>query len=350
MSDFNLAGPTFFWWLGFAVTLFVGGQLVDALGKLVNKLKRDNPKRNGGSSAGEEKERQKAMLKDCCTHVNAIDPIDPFTLAGLTRVGGLDVSYDKHSDTAFATLAVLQFPSLRLLASSTVRITMHPNQQYVPGFLADRECEAFKQAWDAYREEHGRDLLPNIVVVDGNGYLHPNRFGSACQIGVELDVPTIGVAKKLMKVGEVDVNAIVRQTQEAGTHQYVMNVASEARAGPAFDATSASRDAILWRSVGVDIQIVKPYKSAAIWGGNRRDQNRDLLGYSVIVDPDTPLSRNSSAQRCKPIFVSSGHRTDAAFAKNLAIACSIHRVPEPVRQADLISRHYVREFQRVGFE
>ena len=39
-----------------------------------------------------------------------------------------------------------------------------------------------------------------MLFVDGNGILHPRQMGLATHIGVLLDIPTIGCAKKLMDI------------------------------------------------------------------------------------------------------------------------------------------------------
>lgn len=68
---------------------------------------------------------------------------------------------------------------------------------YVSGFLFFREAPVIlptlKKAW-----KNGLIDERTLVVMDGNGYLHPERMGIACQIGAVTGLMTCGVAKKLI--------------------------------------------------------------------------------------------------------------------------------------------------------
>lgn len=43
-----------------------------------------------------------------------------------------------------------------------------------------------------------------------------------------------------------------------------------------------------------------------------------------------------------PIYVSVGHRLSLDTALAIVKRCCLHRVPEPIRQADIMTRDYVR--------
>lgn len=68
---------------------------------------------------------------------------------------------------------------------------------YIPGFLFYREGPAIADAYSKLEKK------PDVLVVDGNGILHPLRIGIASQLGVLLDQTTIGIAKNLL-LGEKD--------------------------------------------------------------------------------------------------------------------------------------------------
>jgi deoxyribonuclease V len=67
-------------------------------------------------------------------------------------------------------------------------------EPYVPGFLAKRELPYFM---DLYKLIPYR---PDYIFVDGNGRLHPEKNGLACQIAkYSRGVPVIGIAKNMFK-------------------------------------------------------------------------------------------------------------------------------------------------------
>jgi len=115
---------------------------------------------------------------------------------GPTRVrivAGADISYSRGDDTFFAAVVLLAYPGLEVVASaSAVGRSPFP---YIPGLLSFREGPLLLRA---FRRLPRR---PDLVVIDGHGLAHPRRFGIACHMGLLLDVPTVGCAKKRL-VGE----------------------------------------------------------------------------------------------------------------------------------------------------
>ena len=65
---------------------------------------------------------------------------------------------------------------------------------YHAGFLSYREMDVYRQLMDTLKQDHP-DFVPQIILVDGQGRLHPRHFGSACCVGLEFGIPTIGVGK-----------------------------------------------------------------------------------------------------------------------------------------------------------
>lgn len=70
--------------------------------------------------------------------------------------------------------------------------------------------------------------------------------------------------------------------------------------------------------------------------------------WSPLVEGDEVLGRAVRTQtEINPVYVSVGHRIGIADATDLTIALSTHfRVPEPTRQADIVSRQVLRESWR----
>ena len=115
-----------------------------------------------------------------------------------TTVAGADVAYKGEMAAVAAT--ILTYPSLRLLEKAGTII--HRRIPYRPGFLG------FSEGPLIYQTVRKLSQRPDLLLVDGHGRAHPRRFGLACHVGIILDIPTVGVAKRLL-TGNVVNNRIV---------------------------------------------------------------------------------------------------------------------------------------------
>ena len=140
-----------------------------------------------------------SALREYQKHAAEQALIEPLT-SRVGKVGGIDLSYVPGSRTreAVACLVCLDATTAELLWSQTrVAPVSFP---YITSYLAFRELPLMSQLVDAVRDTHE---LPDVLLVDGSGVLHPRRAGIAVMLGVECEVPTIGVSKKRL-VGNVD--------------------------------------------------------------------------------------------------------------------------------------------------
>ncbi|MEK6905254.1 MAG: endonuclease V, partial [Nanoarchaeota archaeon] len=88
-----------------------------------------------------------------------------------------------------ATVVVCEFPSFEVKEyKSYVLDNPLPHKL---GFEAYREIPAIIEAVNQLDEE------PEVLLVKGSGVLHPRRIGIASHLGLELNIPTIGVQDKL---------------------------------------------------------------------------------------------------------------------------------------------------------
>lgn len=157
---------------------------------------------------------------------------------------------------------------------------------YVPGFLGFREAPVILPMLERLR---GTEFWPDVLLVDGNGILHPRGCGLATQIGVLADIPAIGCAKSLYSID--------------GLHERTV------RERASKELTS---------------------KGDFIYLDGESGQR---YGAAVLSTEHTK----------KPIYVSVGHRVSLETAIDIVQQSCLFRVPEPVRQADKISRQAISD-------
>ena len=143
-------------------------------------------------------------------------------------VAGADVSYEQSTGMAYAAVVVLRLADLHGSDSATASgRTPFP---YVPGLLTFREAPVLLHAFARLQ------TVPDVVIFDGQGIAHPRRMGLAAHMGLWLQIPSIGCAKKKL-VGKFEMPGPERgQTSELWYHSRVIGavVRTKNRVKPVF--------------------------------------------------------------------------------------------------------------------
>lgn len=130
-------------------------------------------------------------------------------------------------------------------------------------------------------------------MIDGNGILHQNKFGMACHIGLYTDTPTIGVSKKLCQVFGLENNA----------------------------------------------EHKKKNKTLLL----KRGDYFELFSNEEPTPTRLGCSYRSTDESTNPIYISAGHKISLETCLwVMELTVTKYRIPEPIRQADLVTREYLR--------
>ncbi len=246
-------------------------------------------------------EAEQGRVAALVTHTDAFAFPDDVAL-----IGGVDLSFfpppipsSSSSSTptrALACLVVLTYPALHVVYEAFY--PTHLLLPYLPSFLAFREAPPLLHLLAELRTTHP-SFFPQLLLVDGNGVLHPRGCGLASHLGVVGGIPTIGIAKTFMHVDGLETKGVKRRMEEKR-------------------------------------------------GGKRKEEEEEI---SSSVDRDREAEEEdeegrstAGGGRTNPIFVSVGTGVSLKTALNVVRACcKQYRVPEPVRQADILSRAKIRE-------
>ncbi|CAN6200867.1 unnamed protein product [Urochloa humidicola] len=208
----------------------------------------------------------------------------------LKYIGGTDISFLKEDpSTACAAVVVLDAETLEVVHEEFDVVQLQV--PYIPGFLAFREAPILLGLLDKVKN-NAHHFYPQLLMVDGNGLLHPRGFGLACHLGVLADLPTIGVGKNLHHVDGLNQSEVRRQFEgDDNCNKEFISLTGQ---------------------------------SGTTWG----------------------VAMRSCPGSSKPVYISVGHRISLDSAMAIVKVCCRYRVPEPTRQADIRSKVFLQKLQR----
>jgi deoxyribonuclease V len=106
----------------------------------------------------------------------------------IQKVAGVDVSFEKDNIAVVAAV-VIDFKTNEILEEKTLKVEMlFP---YITGYLGFREADAMISVLKTLKNSY------DVLMVNGHGVMHPRSFGLASHVGMLMDQPAIGVAKRL---------------------------------------------------------------------------------------------------------------------------------------------------------
>lgn len=105
-------------------------------------------------------------------------------------IAGVDVAFPNKGKTTRAAVVLMAFPELTIVEYHSIELATE--LPYIPGALSYREGNALLTVLSML------SMMPDVVMFDGQGVLHPLKLGIASHIGVLLDRATMGVGKSLL--------------------------------------------------------------------------------------------------------------------------------------------------------
>ncbi len=127
------------------------------------------------------------------------------SVKNIKTIAGASQSY--ADDKVISAIAVCDYKSLEVIEEKNALVDA--KIPYKSGFLFYRDGPAVIEAFNKLENK------PDVLILNGNGILHPRRIGLASQVGILLDIATIGIAKRLM-LGEVREKTIYVEKEARG--------------------------------------------------------------------------------------------------------------------------------------
>lgn len=203
-----------------------------------------------------------------------------FNMEDVHLVAGVDLAYWEDGDRTFAVCCICVVDYITHEIVETKSLQDEIKVPYIAGYLSFRELPLILDTIGQLEND------PDMVMFDGNGYLHPRHMGIATHASFYLNKPTIGIAKSYLRIQDTD------------------------------------------------------YEMPASESGKFTD---------IVINGEVYGRALRTHSQVKPIFVSCGNGIDinTATEVTLALINKESRLPIPVRQADLETKKHRAALKQV---
>lgn len=123
--------------------------------------------------------------------------LDEISIDSIKTIAGVDVAYFKKNDIEYGIccIDVFDMNTFKIIEKEIYfSIVDFP---YIPGYLSYRELPLIIGAYKKLKN------IPDIFMLDGNGYLHQNHMGIATRFSLETNQKSIGVAKTFYNFAKI---------------------------------------------------------------------------------------------------------------------------------------------------
>jgi deoxyinosine 3'endonuclease (endonuclease V) len=317
-------------------------------------------------------------------------------------IGGVDVSFPKSDNLACAVYTILKNRH-SIIYTDTIQYNVQI--PYVSSYLSFREIEPLKLLVQKQKELHP-NLTPHVILVDGNGIFHERKAGIATMLGVYCNIRTIGVSKNLYcfdglqkhsvwsgiktKLEEYSKCLLEEHSRMNTTTRLLQNndnddlrcfehvvICQSPINGVQDQIQTIEKDittdvvSTTNQSVSIDDLLCSLHSetfchgfavplqgaSGTIWAAaliGHGVQNQKIPKNNLTTHSSNAEDRKPQKNNCKwiskgssvPIYISIGHDLSLQDAIQVCAYISKSRIPEPVRQADLVGRELIRQSKK----
>lgn len=228
-------------------------------------------------------------------------------------VAGMDISFSKKDiNLGIAGIVIIDVSDkFKIVYEDYVEAKL--DQPYIPSYLAFREIDHYKTLLTKLKNHK---YYPDVILLDGNGIIHPRSCGIAVHIGVEFSIPTIGCAKTFYSIDGI-------------TSDHVWKLSGNLTKSGQYIKLKGKSEKIY----GAAVLTYTDY------GFEEFIKDRDLYYYNYNLE-ESPY---------EPIIVSYGNMIDLDSSIDVVIkfnSVNINRVPLPIYYADKFTRKRIKDLDK----